>query len=78
VWLQAGSPFPDTFYNSLCLGGQHHSVAEDAHWGPFLKTAFDYLRQTYPGPVQDSPQAQKLVAFLFGIAQHQVGVQKHW
>lgn len=69
--FQAGAPFPDFFYNPLC--GDFHDVAEDAHWGPYLKVAVDYFRQEYQGSDLDSDQdARALLAFIFGIATHQV------
>ncbi len=63
-------PFPDFFYNPLC--GDHHDVAEDAHWGPYLKVAVDYFRDTYPAPFAGNEDAEKLFAFLYGVAIHQV------
>ncbi len=40
--FQAGAVFPDAFYNSLC--GSHKDDAEDMHWVPWMKAAFDYFR----------------------------------
>src|SRR5271168_1824711 len=45
----------------------HHLV----HWPPFLKAAVEYVRETYPTPSK-SEKAQALIAFLFGVAGHQV------
>ncbi|XP_018419287.1 PREDICTED: phosphatidylinositol-glycan-specific phospholipase D [Nanorana parkeri] len=67
---QAGSVYPDAFYQGLCMQGKYHYVSEDSHWTPFLKTSINYIRRTYPLPWDQ--RAQKLVAFLFGIASHQV------
>ncbi|XP_072267711.1 phosphatidylinositol-glycan-specific phospholipase D isoform X2 [Pyxicephalus adspersus] len=67
---QAGSIYPDAFYQGLCMQGKYHYVSEDTHWTPFLKTSINYIRKTYPLPWDE--RAQKLVAFLFGIASHQV------
>ena len=35
--FQAGHPFPDLFYNSLCYGGAYHDRSEDTHWGHYVK-----------------------------------------
>ncbi|KAG8442321.1 hypothetical protein GDO86_011208 [Hymenochirus boettgeri] len=67
---QAGSVYPDTFYQGICEQGKYHDVSEDTHWTPFLKASIDYIRDVYPQPWDES--AQKLVAFLFGIASHMV------
>ncbi|XP_077348403.1 phosphatidylinositol-glycan-specific phospholipase D isoform X1 [Lithobates pipiens] len=67
---QAGSVYPDAFYQGICMQGKYHYVSEDSHWTPFLKTSINYIRRTYPLPWDK--RAQKLVAFLFGIASHQV------
>ena len=69
--FQAGIPFPDFFYNALC--GDHGGVAEDSHWGPYLAVAVEYFRDAYPAPFIGDEDAEKLFAFLFGIATHQVG-----
>ncbi|XP_041422258.1 phosphatidylinositol-glycan-specific phospholipase D-like isoform X3 [Xenopus laevis] len=50
--------------------GKCHEVSEDSHWTPFLKTSINYIREVYPQPWDKS--AQRLVAFLFGIASHMV------
>ena len=42
--FQAGAPFPDVFYNTLCQNGDLHSVSEDVHWGRYQKVAWDYFR----------------------------------
>ncbi|KAM9307705.1 phosphatidylinositol-glycan-specific phospholipase D [Gastrophryne carolinensis] len=68
--FQAGSVYPDAFYQGLCAQGKYHYVSEDSHWTPFLKTSIDYIRRTYPLPWDEG--AQKLVAFIFGIASHMV------
>ncbi|KAM4026807.1 phosphatidylinositol-glycan-specific phospholipase D [Anomaloglossus baeobatrachus] len=68
--FQAGSVYPDTFYQDLCREGKYHDVSEDSHWTPFLETSVNYIRRTYQLPWNE--EAQKLVAFLFGIASHQV------
>lgn len=41
------------------------------HWPPFLKAAVEHVRETYPNPATNS-KAQALIAFLFGVAGHQV------
>ncbi|XP_069814028.1 phosphatidylinositol-glycan-specific phospholipase D isoform X2 [Dendropsophus ebraccatus] len=68
--FQAGSAYPDTFYQSVCRHGHYHAVSEDSHWTPFLETSVNYIRRTYSLPWNE--EAQKLVAFLFGIASHMV------
>ncbi|XP_068093078.1 phosphatidylinositol-glycan-specific phospholipase D isoform X2 [Hyperolius riggenbachi] len=68
--FQAGSVYPDAFYQGLCMQGKYHYVSEDSHWTPFLKTSIDYIRRTYPLPWAEG--TEKLVAFLFGIASHMV------
>lgn len=40
--FQAGAVFPDAFYNSLC--GSHEQDAENTHWVPWMKAAFEYFR----------------------------------
>ncbi|XP_063779323.1 phosphatidylinositol-glycan-specific phospholipase D isoform X2 [Pseudophryne corroboree] len=68
--FQAGSVYPDAFYQGICMQGRYHDVSEDSHWTPFLKTSVDYIRRTYPLPWNEG--AQKLAAFVFGIASHMV------
>ena len=69
--FQAGAPFPDTFYNSLCKNGEFHNEAEDVHWGRYQQVAWDYFRKTYPNPI-GNPDAEKLIAFILGLTSHQV------
>lgn len=69
--FQAGAPYPDAFYNSLCVQGQLHGESEDIHWGHYQKVAWDYFRKTYPDPIGNE-DAENLFAFLFGIVSHQV------
>ena len=69
--FQAGAPYPDTFYNSLCKNGDLHQVSEDVHWGHFQKVAWDYFRQTYPDPIGNY-DAEALIAFILGLTSHQV------
>ena len=68
--FQAGHPYPDSFYNSLCYHGQYHEQSEDTHWGHFVKVAFDFVNSKYPAPWD--ADTERLVAFLFGIISHQV------
>ena len=42
--FQAGAPYPDTFYNTLCQNGDFHNVAEDIHWGEYQRVAWTYFR----------------------------------
>ncbi|KAJ1918940.1 hypothetical protein H4219_002296 [Mycoemilia scoparia] len=44
--------------------------AEAAHWTPFLEAGVKLLRKKYQKPYNE--QAETLVAFLFGVASHQV------
>ncbi|KAJ1937790.1 hypothetical protein GGF37_005065, partial [Kickxella alabastrina] len=64
--LQAGVAFPDWGYGCMSMD----EPAEAAHWTPFLEVGVAYLLRTYSQPY--SAQAEQLVAFLFGIASHQV------
>ncbi|XP_068951052.1 phosphatidylinositol-glycan-specific phospholipase D [Petaurus breviceps papuanus] len=66
---QAGSAFPDAFYD-ICEGGKFRDVSEDTHWTPFLNASIHYIRQNYPLPWEKD--TEKLVAFLFGIMSHMV------
>ena len=68
--FQAGHPYPDSFYNSLCYHGRYHDQSEDTHWGHFIKVAFDFVNNKYPAPWD--ADTERLVAFLFGIISHQV------
>ncbi|XP_071955087.1 phosphatidylinositol-glycan-specific phospholipase D-like [Antedon mediterranea] len=68
--FQAGNPYPDTFYDSLCHQGQFHGVSEDTHWAPFLNVTINYIRNTYPQPWDT--ETQKLVVFMLGFVSHQV------
>eukprot|EP00005_Dracoamoeba_jomungandri_P013797 CAMPEP_0174266644 /NCGR_PEP_ID=MMETSP0439-20130205/30978_1 /TAXON_ID=0 /ORGANISM="Stereomyxa ramosa, Strain Chinc5" /LENGTH=861 /DNA_ID=CAMNT_0015353739 /DNA_START=25 /DNA_END=2610 /DNA_ORIENTATION=+ len=68
--FQAGNPYPDSYYNSMCFQGKYHQVSEDTHWAPFLNSTVNYIRDKYPQP-WDTP-TQKLVTFLFGFVSHQV------
>ncbi|XP_041456952.1 phosphatidylinositol-glycan-specific phospholipase D-like [Lytechinus variegatus] len=68
--FQAGNPYPDAYYDSICRGGKYHSVSEDTHWSPFLITTIQYIRDHYPQPW--NKDATKLVVFLLGFASHQV------
>ena len=69
--FQAGGPYPDTFYNSLCQNGDFHAQAEDVHWGEYQRVAWNYFRKTYPDPVGNE-DAEKLFAFILGLTSHQV------
>ncbi|XP_054840693.1 phosphatidylinositol-glycan-specific phospholipase D isoform X2 [Eublepharis macularius] len=67
---QAGSVYPDAFYSGICKHGLFHQVSEDTHWAPFLSASIHYIRKNYQQPWEEA--AEKLVAFLFGIASHMV------
>ncbi|KAJ2080481.1 hypothetical protein H4R24_003047 [Coemansia sp. RSA 988] len=64
--LQAGVVFPDWGYGCM----SQDEEAEAAHWTPFLEHGLRFFRSTYSKPY--SPNAERLIAFLFGIASHQV------
>ncbi|XP_053570772.1 phosphatidylinositol-glycan-specific phospholipase D [Bombina bombina] len=68
--FQAGSVYPDAFYQGICAEGKYHDLSEDSHWTPFLKASINYIRKVYPRPWDEN--AQKLVSFIFGIASHMV------
>ena len=69
--FQAGAPFPDAFYNSLCHSGDYHGQSEDIHWGQYQKVAWEYFRKTYPDPI-GNVDAERLIAFILGLTSHQV------
>ncbi|KAJ2329542.1 Intracellular distribution of mitochondria, partial [Coemansia sp. RSA 2702] len=64
--LQAGAVFPDWGYGCMSMDEE----AEAAHWTPFLEYGLRYFHATYAPPY--SRAAEQLIAFLFGIAAHQV------
>ncbi|PIA14986.1 hypothetical protein COEREDRAFT_82400 [Coemansia reversa NRRL 1564] len=64
--LQAGAVFPDWGYGCM----SQDEAAEAAHWTPFLEHGLKFFRSTYSKPY--SQNAERLIAFLFGIASHQV------
>ncbi|KAJ2066328.1 hypothetical protein GGI08_001926 [Coemansia sp. S2] len=64
--LQAGVVFPDWGYGCLSMD----DPAEAAHWAPFLRHGVRYVISKYPRPY--SERGEQLVAFLFGIASHQI------
>ncbi|KAJ2506922.1 hypothetical protein IWW47_001351 [Coemansia sp. RSA 2052] len=64
--LQAGVVFPDWGYGCLSMD----DPAESAHWMPFLQHGASHILNNYPKPY--SERGEQLVAFLFGIASHQV------
>ncbi|CAO3622483.1 unnamed protein product [Cunninghamella blakesleeana] len=66
-FMQAGSYFPDWGYN--CLG--YHEQSEDVHWAPFIKTAINYLRDTYPQPWTEQ-HIKGVVVFIFSIMSHDI------
>lgn len=66
--LQAGAVFPDWGYS---FGNSE--AAEGAHWEPFIVQAVNYIREKYGSdPNKWSDHAQKLVAFIYGVASHQI------
>ncbi len=62
--LQAGSPFPDWGYAS-----GHQNESDVAHGNNFMKTAAQYIYETYPQP-WDNEETQKLAVFMLGIVSH--------
>ncbi|KAI9308169.1 hypothetical protein BJ944DRAFT_260770 [Cunninghamella echinulata] len=66
-FMQAGSYFPDWGYN--CLG--YHEQSEAVHWAPFIKTAINYIRDTYPQPWTDL-HVKGLIVFIFSIMSHDI------
>lgn len=58
-----GAYYPDSGY----INGAKYG--EDSHWDEFVYAFSDYLKETYPYPIEQNP---KLVAFLFGVASHRV------
>lgn len=64
---QAGSFFPDWGYQ--CLG--YNQQSEDAHWPTFIKTAVNYIRETYPvSQFHNDEHVQGLISFVFAIMSH--------
>lgn len=61
--LDNGSFFPDSGYAAK------HDYGETAHWEQFVEGYVQWLRATYPKPMQD-PAAAPHVAFLMGAASH--------
>ncbi|KAG1113988.1 hypothetical protein G6F42_014312 [Rhizopus arrhizus] len=66
-YTQAGSFFPDWGYQ--CLGNNQQS--EDAHWPTFIKTAVNYIRETYPATqFHTDTHVKGLISFVFAIMSH--------
>ncbi|XP_077994354.1 phosphatidylinositol-glycan-specific phospholipase D-like [Glandiceps talaboti] len=68
--FEAGNPFPDTFYDSICHQGQFHDVSEDTHWSEFINATINHIRKKYPKPWTE--ETEKLVVFLLGFVSHDV------
>ncbi|MCB9593219.1 MAG: zinc dependent phospholipase C family protein [Sandaracinaceae bacterium] len=68
--LEAGSMFPDSGY------AVDDPYGELAHWEPFLVQLVAQLRSTYGGDYS-SPEAQRAVAFLLGVASHGMADQSY-
>ncbi|XP_013399325.1 phosphatidylinositol-glycan-specific phospholipase D isoform X2 [Lingula anatina] len=68
--FQAGNPYPDTFFDSLCFKGRYHDISEDTHWAPFLNVTINYIRQKYPYPWDQD--TEKLIVFMLGFVSHQI------
>ncbi|KAI8881505.1 hypothetical protein K501DRAFT_324454 [Backusella circina FSU 941] len=66
-YTQAGSFFPDWGYQ--CLG--YNQQAEDAHWPTFIKTAVNYIRDTYPySSFHTDDKVKGLISFIFATMSH--------
>ena len=68
--LDAGSMFPDSGY----AAGDDYG--ELAHWERFLSAFIEQLRRTHGGDFS-SPEAQRQVAFLLGVASHGMADQTY-
>jgi len=68
--LEAGSMFPDSGYAA------EDEYGELAHWEPFLGAFIAQLRATH-GADFSSPEAQRQVAFLLGVASHGMADQSY-
>lgn len=64
LWLANGGYFPDSGYTSA-----DHDQGEIPHWEGYVDAYIDWLRKTYPKPLE-APEAREHVAFLFGLAAH--------
>ncbi|RKP33799.1 hypothetical protein BJ085DRAFT_35199 [Dimargaris cristalligena] len=64
-YVQAGSFFPDWGYH---CGNQKYNC-EIAHWAKFIRAAVSYIRRNTHF---DDKRRKKLIAFLFGVASHDV------
>ncbi|KAJ2763071.1 hypothetical protein IWQ56_004912, partial [Coemansia nantahalensis] len=64
--LQAGAVFPDWGYGCMSMDDE----AEAAHWSPFMEHGVAHFLETYQEP--RGTRAEQLLAFLFGVASHQV------
>ncbi|CEP18661.1 hypothetical protein [Parasitella parasitica] len=74
-YTQAGSFFPDWYvdiakeWGYQCLGNNQQS--EDAHWPTFIKTAVNYIRQTYPASqFHKDTHVKGLISFVFAVMSH--------
>ncbi|GMM31846.1 hypothetical protein DAMA08_045910 [Martiniozyma asiatica (nom. inval.)] len=67
----AGSFFPDSLYSCFDESNNDKSAGEFTHWPPFLKNAVEYYREHYMDR-QNSDNAKKLKAFIYGVFTHQV------
>jgi hypothetical protein len=68
--LEAGSMFPDSGY------AVSDEYGEIAHWEPFLSAFIERLRTVHGGDFS-SPEAQRQVAFLLGVASHGLADQTY-
>ena len=62
IYWRNGSMFPDGGYP------QGDDYGEIAHWEPFLMVYMDWIKGEFEPPY--SPEAQKHIAFLMGMASH--------
>ncbi|XP_041357023.1 phosphatidylinositol-glycan-specific phospholipase D-like [Gigantopelta aegis] len=68
--FQAGSSYPDSYYDSICAKGIYHSVSEDTHWSPYINATINHIQKYYPLPWDKA--TEKLVVFMLGVVSHQV------
>ncbi|RNA30261.1 phosphatidylinositol-glycan-specific phospholipase D [Brachionus plicatilis] len=68
--FQAGNPYPDSYYPSICKKGVLADVSEDTHWVPFLNATIRYIQKTYQRPFNED--AQRLIVFTLGYISHQM------
>lgn len=78
-WLKSGAFFPDALYTCDINNKLWHEFAEYTHWPPFLTTSIEYWHRKYGSndDLKYSNSSLQLIAFLYGIFNHQV-VDTSW